>query len=379
MGTTRTAGRRCEWLLAALVTVAVLAAGCGSDGNSAAKLAQAKVTVKQRAVTEAQAALTAKVKEFCSAGATYITAVDRYGDVLNQTAVTVGDVTQAGKDLEQPQSDAISAAEEATAAQQELATAQRELAEAKAALAAAQPSSSGSAPAPSASPTPTANATATGPSETATRVQQAEAEFATAQSGITSATPLRQAGQQFNAAAVALEMAWLQLFAEVGCLSDEQAEKTQAAVHDYTANLQQALTDAGYYTGKVDGVYGPSTLEAVQKLQKAHSLPATGWVDKATEAALQSDLAAKGGAATQAAVASTAAVQQTLKLAGFWDGPVDGQWTPALTEALKKFQTKLGVPATGEVDAATIAAVEKAVAPKPPTGSSPTSSATPTP
>jgi peptidoglycan hydrolase-like protein with peptidoglycan-binding domain len=59
---------------------------------------------------------------------------------------------------------------------------------------------------------------------------------------------------------------------------------------------------------------------------------------------------------------ATAAVQQTLKLAGFWDGPVDGEWTPALTDALKDFQTELGVKPTGTVDAATVAALEEAIA-----------------
>jgi len=77
---------------------------------------------------------------------------------------------------------------------------------------------------------------------------------------------------------------------------------------------------------------------------------------------LQAELQAKGGAAAQEALASTAAVQQTLKLAGFWTGPVDGNWTPALTEALKSFQTELGVEPTGTVDAATIAALEHAIA-----------------
>ena len=91
-------------------------------------------------------------------------------------------------------------------------------------------------------------------------------------------------------------------------------------------------------------------------------------------------LAAKGGAVAQDAIASTAAVQQTLKLAGFWDGPVDGQWTPALTEALKEFQTALGVKPTGTVDAATIAALEQAISeasPEPsasPTDASPSAS-----
>jgi peptidoglycan hydrolase-like protein with peptidoglycan-binding domain len=100
----------------------------------------------------------------------------------------------------------------------------------------------------------------------------------------------------------------------------------------------------------------------VEALQMAHGLPVTGTVDKATAAALQADLQAKGGAAAQSAVASTAALQQTLKLAGFWDGPVDGTWPPALTEALKAFQTKLKVPPTGTVDAATVTALEEAIA-----------------
>ena len=103
-------------------------------------------------------------------------------------------------------------------------------------------------------------------------------------------------------------------------------------------------------------------MTAVEDLQKANGLPVTGTVDKATAAALQAELVALGGAAAQASVATTSAIQQTLKLAGFWDGPVDGLWTPALTEALQAFQVELGVEPTGTVDAATIAAFEKALA-----------------
>ena len=118
----------------------------------------------------------------------------------------------------------------------------------------------------------------------------------------------------------------------------------------------------GYYDGSVDGVYGPETVSAVEALQNDHGLPVTGAVDTATEAALESELDAHGGAAAQEAVATTAALQQTLKLAGYWTGPVDGTWTPELTEALKKFQTDLGVKPTGTVDAATVAALQKAIA-----------------
>jgi peptidoglycan hydrolase-like protein with peptidoglycan-binding domain len=243
-----------------------------------------------------------------------------------------------------------------------VATAQQDLAEAQAALAAAEAEAAGeqapTEPAPTVEPSqPSADLT-----EAVGRVEQAEADFADTQAGITDTTPLQQASVQFNSAAVALQMAWLQLFAQAGCLTDAQQEQAAGAVAEYTQALQQSLTDAGYFDGEVDGVYGPDTAAAVQALQKANGLPQTGWMDKATDAALQAELAAAGGAAAQQSTASTAAVQQTLKLAGYWDGPVDGQWSDALTEALEEFQTDLGVPATGTVDAATIAAFEKALA-----------------
>ena len=199
------------------------------------------------------------------------------------------------------------------------------------------------------------------PTKSIDRVKQAESDFEAAQQAITDQTPLLQASQQFNAAAVALEMSWLRLYADAGCLAGQQ-KQAEAAVSDYTATLQQALSDAGYYQGQADGVYGPETVDAIEALQQAHGLPVTGTVDKATEAALDADLQAKGGAAAQEAVASTAAIQQTLHLAGFWDGPIDGNWTPELTDALKSFQTELGVEPTGTVDAATIAALEQAIA-----------------
>jgi peptidoglycan hydrolase-like protein with peptidoglycan-binding domain len=247
-------------------------------------------------------------------------------------------------------------------AHQQVLAAEQELASAKTALEVAQ--AQGNTPTTPASPKTSSTTTPAPlvPAATTNRVKQADADFQTAMAGITPETPLVQAAQRFNAAAVALEMSWLALFADAGCLTDPQKEQAHAAVHDYTAALQGSLGEAGYYKGEVDGVYGPATVEAVEALQKAHGLPVTGTVDKATAAALQADLQAKGGAAAQTAVASTAAVQQTLKLAGFWDGPVDGNWTPALTDALKAFQTKLEVPATGTVDAATVAALQVAIA-----------------
>ena len=338
--------------------LALSACGGGQEGGSTAvKVAEARVSAKEKAVTDAKAELADTSAQFCGASKTYILALDRYGDVLNQTAPTVGDVKDAGTDLEQPRADAISKAEAAVEAQQAVTKAKQELAAAQAALASAKDtgSASPSGSAGTSSPKPLA------PAATVDRVRQADSEFKTVQQGVTDETPLSQASEQFNAAAVALEMTWLRLFADAGCLTDGQQVQAEAAVRDYTTALQQSLRDTGYYDGKVDGVYGPATVDAIQSLQKAHGLPVTGTVDKATASALQDDLAAKGGAIAQDAVASTAAVQQTLRLAGFWDGPVDGQWTPELTKALKELQTELAVKPTGTVDAATIAAVEKAI------------------
>jgi peptidoglycan hydrolase-like protein with peptidoglycan-binding domain len=375
------------WLrsLACVGVAAVVVTACGSsgNGNGKVKLAEKHVSDAQQALSAAQSNLAAKTTGFCKASRSYITALDGYGDVLTQSAPTVGDVKDAGSDLQQPREDAVSSAQAAVDAQQQVVAAEKNLADAKAELAGAKAAASSSGTSTkSTTPTtatPTATPTPLAPSATVNRVKQAEADFTSAQSGITDKTPLKQASQQFNAAAVELEMAWLRLFADAGCLTEEQQKKAEAAVHDYTQALQNSLADTGYYHGEIDGVYGPATVDAVEALQKAHGLPVTGTVDKATDAALQADLQAKGGAVAQQALASTAAVQQTLKLAGYWTGPVDGNWTPALTEALKSFQTALGVKPTGTVDAATIAALEHAIATAKSQKSSPSSSASQTP
>jgi peptidoglycan hydrolase-like protein with peptidoglycan-binding domain len=371
---------------ASAAAVLLALTGCsGEDADASVRAAQLSVTAKEKDLAQAQDAATAAAAKFCTSSTTYVTAVDRYGDVLNETAPTVGDVRAAGSDLAKPAEDAKGATQAVADSRQAVVTAEQELARARTALASAQAAASGTTP-PSVAPstTPSPSPTPAG----VTRVQAAEAELAAAQAGITDDTPLAQAAEQFNAAAVAVEMAWLQLIGDSGCLTDAQQAKAADAVQTYTTTLQQALADAGYYTDEVDGVYGPKTVDAVMSLQKANGLPQTGTLDKASEKALRTELAAKGGLVAQEQSASTAALQQTLRLAGYWDGPVDGVWTDALTTALETFQKDLGVKVTGTVDAATIAAAEKAVAdaresasatPMPSGTTSPSSSPTPSP
>lgn len=371
--------------MVACVLAAVWAlAGCGgSDSSSAVSRAEAKMELKQKALAEAESALTDASRQFCDASRSYVVALDRYGDVLHATEPTVGDVKEAGSDLEQPRADAMAGAEAAVQAQLDVADAQAELDAAQQQLKAAKKGSSGSTatPAPSATLSPSVPSLA--PPETVNRVKQAETDFASAQKGITDQTPLLHASQAFNAAAVALELSWLRLFADAGCLTDQQQQQAEQAIASYTATLQKDLAAIGYYAGPIDGVYGPATIDAVRALQQAHRLPVTGALDKATAAALQSDLAAKGGEQARSSTATTAAVQQTLRLAGYWDGPIDGVWSPELTQALKTFQKQLGVPATGQVDTATVSALERRIAtatasPSPATGS-PSDASTPSP
>jgi peptidoglycan hydrolase-like protein with peptidoglycan-binding domain len=363
-----------------LACAGLIVAACGdssgggtttTQGSVAA--AQANVDAAKADLTKAQSDLTDAKATFCTGSKDYITAIDRYGKAFSDSAATVGDVQTAGADLEEPRAAAQSAATDVSDAVGAVTAAEQQLANAEAALAAAQAAASGN-PAPTTSST---TSTTLVPPATISRVQQAESDLATTAEGITAQTPLTEATAEFNSAAFALEIAWLQLINDAGCLTDDQQAQAVAQVHDYTVALQTELTLTGYYTGPVDGIYGPETVAAVKQLQTDSSLPTTGFVDQATAAALDAKVQALGAADAQQALIQTTALQSVLKLAGYWTGPIDGIWTPALTDALKAFQTALGVPPTGEVDAATLAALETAIAnlkAAPSTTTTPTSS-----
>ena len=70
------------------------------------------------------------------------------------------------------------------------------------------------------------------------------------------------------------------------------------------AQLQEALIQLGYLSGKADGNYGAKTVEAVRAFQKANGLTADGTAGEQTQRALY------GGTAKAANVKTTAAPQQ---------------------------------------------------------------------
>jgi len=200
------------------------------------------------------------------------------------------------------------------------------------------------------------------PAASIDRVQQAEQDLAQTAKGINSATTLADAGAAYNSAALALEIAWLNLLNDAGCFSDDRQAQAAAKLNAYTLALQTDLKRAGYDPGPIDGIYGPQTVAAIEQLQRDSWLAVTGFVDEATARALQAKLTAVGQQAAAQTAAETAALQAVLKLMGYWDGPVDGQWTDALTQALKTAQTALGVDPTGQVDPATLVALQTALA-----------------
>ena len=254
-------------------------------------------------------------------------AVDRYSDILHQTAPTVGDVVDGGKDLAAPKAAAYDGADAALKAQAAVLTAEQELAAAQETLAKIEAGASGT-PSPVASPNPTLAPLA--PVASVERVKAAEKDFTDAQAAITPETPLTDASELFHSAAVGLQLSWMHLFVDAGCATDEQLAQADKVLNNFVMSVQQDLKDAGFYKGEVDGIYGPQTTQAVMDLQKASGLPETGALDQATILALQAELVKQGHDEAKDELATTAAVQQTLKLLGFWDGPVDGVWTDEL-------------------------------------------------
>jgi peptidoglycan hydrolase-like protein with peptidoglycan-binding domain len=132
--------------------------------------------------------------------------------------------------------------------------------------------------------------------------------------------------------------------------------------------VQEKLRQAGAYTGRADGVWGPDSQAALERFQSTHGLVASTQLNPATAATLglaPSELLAAGPGAgpapgTPAAMAteplSQAAVrniQQRLKGLNFYQGNVDGAWGASTQTAIERFQQGRGLQATGQMNPAT--------------------------
>ena len=131
-------------------------------------------------------------------------------------------------------------------------------------------------------------------------------------------------------------------------MAELRREQAAFAAAAFNTKLQQALTFLGFYDGPIDGLESPELTAALAAFQASVGLPPTGVFDAATDAALRAAL----GEFSDLFNSSTRDLQILLTDLGFYSGPIDGIWSPELTEAVKALQRELGVPETGVIDAA---------------------------
>jgi peptidoglycan hydrolase-like protein with peptidoglycan-binding domain len=141
----------------------------------------------------------------------------------------------------------------------------------------------------------------------------------------------------------------------------------EGANGDQVRELQARLKQVKHFTSTVDGVFDAETTAAVTAFQTALKLPVSGSVDATTWATLQAttktpsaeDLAGHliPGPAILASGSTGAKVrelQARLKQLGRWTGDVTDTYGSKTVSAVKGYQTKRGLPVTGEVDRRTM-------------------------
>jgi peptidoglycan hydrolase-like protein with peptidoglycan-binding domain len=157
-------------------------------------------------------------------------------------------------------------------------------------------------------------------------------------------------------------------------LGDAPKATRKGSSGEHVEKLQRALQIKGYLKGTVDGLYGEMTAEAVRKYQKAVGLGVTGSASSATILKLfgkASDISAREdpgmkGITSIAGIkvpntskpgnsgSHVKALQQALKLKGYYKASVDSSYGKATTEAVVKFQKATGLTADGIAGNSTI-------------------------
>ena len=127
--------------------------------------------------------------------------------------------------------------------------------------------------------------------------------------------------------------------------------------------LQQRLKDLGYYTIRVDGIFGSGTQRAVRWFQSVNGLSVTGKADNATQQLLYSAQAkAASGYSPESYEplsrsnrykAAVVPLQRRLKALGYLSGSADGYFGSNTYRAVRNFQSRNGLSVTGVADSGT--------------------------
>jgi peptidoglycan hydrolase-like protein with peptidoglycan-binding domain/DNA invertase Pin-like site-specific DNA recombinase len=127
--------------------------------------------------------------------------------------------------------------------------------------------------------------------------------------------------------------------------------------------LQRRLRALGQRPGPVDGLYGPRTEAAVERLQRDGGLSVDGVVGPQTRRLLNAEappLAPGAGYGQTGGSSRVRAVQRRLRAAGSRPGPVDGLYGPRTQAAVERFQRSAREPVSGVLSPATAVALARA-------------------
>ncbi len=131
---------------------------------------------------------------------------------------------------------------------------------------------------------------------------------------------------------------------------------------DKIKNVQQLLSDRGFYGGEIDGISGPMTQEAIVLAQKTYGLIADGVAGSLTIAALEAGSnyvpVSYQDPSSNISDGSIAEGQKLLSSLGFYDGAIDGIQGSRTTAAIKKAQTLYGLTVDGILGSQTLAALK---------------------
>ena len=359
---------------AVTVAVALLATACSSSKSETATTtagtsattqdpvaaAEARVAEAQKSLDTANGALTSAGQQLCSDATTYVTALDRYGKLFTDSKATVGDVKAGGADLAAPCGSVATAASAVTTAKEDVVSAEQELAAAAGRVGRRQ----------------------------VRRLQRAdERDHSSARDHHDAG-----AGRHDHPGAAGRGGSRLDVIGHHGRHPADaghgrvQLRRVRPRDRLAEAALRRRLPHrrpAGPSGGAGDRVHGrvadrPADDRLLQGPRRRHLRPADrGRGRAAAEGQWPADHRAGGpghrrrarreacggrcpggGAVTHADLGGTDRAQADGLLDGAHRRNVDAQ----LTDALKKFQTALGVPPSGSIDAATLAAFEQALA-----------------
>ena len=135
---------------------------------------------------------------------------------------------------------------------------------------------------------------------------------------------------------------------------------------DAIRNVQQLLSDRGFYGGTTDGILGPMTKEAIILAQKTYGLTADGVAGSLTLAALEvgSNNVVPIGYKEPSNISnglsnnSIAEGQRLLSRLGFYEGAIDGVQGSKTTAAIKEAQALYGLTVDGVLGSQTLRALQ---------------------